>query len=357
MSNPIDHSDTSAEQPVVRSLCPADAEALDALIAARALGRELGPMPPGSAERTERLAALLRLLEPEAAADAPDDHRACAEQAVAAITAARQRERFAQQVQMLASPRRGLGVSFGQIAATAAVFLVGISLLIPTLERNRAESRRIACQGNLAQAGMALGSYAADHGGVLPRGPVQPGEVWWNVGQNAGNRNTAAGHAWHSNSAHLYILVRQGYISADRLACPENPAAPAPGRLTAQQRDWPSPQAVSYSYQNQYTAKPIHLDQDPSLAVLADKNPLFVARDGRLSFDAAASPITPSRMHGNRGQNVLTAQGSVAWTIRPLITHPHTADGTNIEDNIWVLHGVSVYTGQPGRNDDSFLVP
>ena len=331
----------------LKHLCDKDAQALDALLDKQSGHLQL-TQSEEDAKRQQKVQQLLALLDtlPANDADADDD---LVEKTMARVAAAKQRERFATQVQMLAEPRRTLGVSFGQIAAAAVLMLVGASLLFPFLEQNRADANRIACNANLASAGMAFNQYAADFDSVLPRGQVHPGATWWNVGQQHHQGQTI-----QSNSAHLYILVRSGYLSADQLACPENVHAPL-GKLTRDHTDWDRPEAVSYSYQNQYTPQTIRVDLNPQLAVLADKNPLFVVRVGRMTFDNNAPETTPSRIHGNRGQNVLRADGSATWTLRPMVSCP----GTEGPDNIWMARGIRHYTGteSPASPDDSFLVP
>ncbi|MEM6756836.1 MAG: hypothetical protein AAF586_06685, partial [Planctomycetota bacterium] len=112
-----------------RSLCPADADALDALLAHRAVGADTGPLPPDSAERVAALRRLFAVLDTDApgadpaeAVDAEAD--ALLEQTVAAVAAARQRERFAEQIEMLRQPKMGLGFSWQRGLAAAAAFLL-----------------------------------------------------------------------------------------------------------------------------------------------------------------------------------------------------------------------------------------
>jgi hypothetical protein len=319
-------------------LSEADAQALDAALAA-------GHGADETDERQAQVRRLLSLLD-HCHADEPSEDLVA--QTIARAQNVRQQERFAQQVQMLGGSAGSIGVSWRQILAAAAVFLLGLSLLMPVLERQQRESRRVACASNLGVAGQSMQQYAAAHNQAMPRGPVRPGDFWWNVGQPAAGENEPI----RSNSAHLYILVRSRFLDADILTCPSNLYAPL-GQMTAEHRDWNRPQEVSFSYQNQYTAQPLRLDLNPDLAVLADRNPLFIVQGGRIVYDQGASPASPSRVHGSRGQNVLSAGGNVAWTIRPLVPHRQSAD------NFWTAVGVDQYTGRetPAEPDDSFLVP
>ena len=109
---------------------------------------------------------------------------------------------------------------------------------------------------------------------------------------------------------------------------------------------------MSYSYQNQYTPRPIRVALTPAaFAVLADKNPRFVPVADELRFDPGTAADAPTRLHRGEGQNVLSLDGQVRFTARP----------RNGDDQLWTLRGhAATYQGDehpaaPGV--DSFLVP
>lgn len=325
------------------SLCPADAEALDSVIAG------INAEDDQRADRVRGVLQLLSAVGPTATHRIEDAAQGeqLVQRTVDAAADQRQRERFAQQIEMFAEPRRTLGVGWRQVLSAAAVFLIGISLLMPVIEHNRTEAQKVACATNLAIAGSQMNAYAADFGGVLPRGPI--GDSWIKVGQP--DAVDAAGR-FQSNSAHLYLLIREGYVAPQRLACVANREATA-GPAGMGQVDWASPNAVSYSYQNQYTPRPIRIDRSrPQLAVLADKNPLFIVRDNRVVFDVDALTDAPSTLHRGLGQNILTLDGGVHWSRTPRVGD---------DDNVWVIRGYTGrYTGNEAPTDaqrDSFLVP
>lgn len=339
-------------------LSPEDAAAVDALLDRRGdPDAWKSALPPDQAARAERVSQLLALLELDPVEPAPDD---LTERTLARIAAQNQRLRFAEQVDMLREAPTGLGFGWRQFLSAAAIFVIGLSLLMPVLERSRAEAQRIACAANLQQAGMGFTRYAADFGGVLPRRSVEPGEVWWNVGDTGNAHRHAAARAdqsVNSNSAHLYLLFKSGYAAADALYCPTNTHT-TPDVLSRERDDWAAPEAVSFSYQNQYTPRPIRLETRPGLALLSDRNPLFVVKVGRVTFDPTTSALAPSRSHGSAGQNVLLADGTVTWTIRPMVQR----NGQDRRDNIWTIPNVTVYRGTeiPVIDEDqidSFLVP
>lgn len=343
-------ADSSTDQPVwIRHLSEDDAQALDALLAAVNRDDQVGLAQQRDPERTRRVQALLGLLDylPEH----EDDPRRV-QRTLEAVRAQQQRQRFlVAQHEMGPAVEPGFGFGWRHIGMVAVAVTLAFSLLLPVLEHNRAEAERLACASNLRVAGMGFNQYAQDHDGVLPRGRVQPGAPWWHVGEIPSERDAVD----RSNSAHLYLLVRGGgYVDADDLACPTNPHAPI-GEMTWQHHDWRSPEEVSYSYQNQYTERPWRMDRQAHMAVLADKNPLFVARQGRVIFDDQTPFDAPSRAHNRRGQNVLLLDGRVSWTVSPVLRQP----GQFGQTNIWVAEGVERYTGTelPGSREDSFLVP
>lgn len=248
-----------------------------------------------------------------------------------------------QRTAMMFDARRrlpALSISMPEIAAIAAMILMAISLGLPMLTRHRDDARRLACESNLATAGVALSQYANDYDGIMPRGDSRPGTAWWKVG------NESDGNA-QSNSANLYLMARQNYINPTSLSCPNNEHAPA--NLTRDMHDWPEYNAVSYSYQNQYTPKATQLNQNNMLAVLADKNPLFYADGKELHHLADFEPNLPSMRHNRQGQNILLSSGSVQWSRNPVVRG----------DNIWLVSGVDNYTGTetPRSINDAFLVP
>jgi hypothetical protein len=350
-----------AEWPV---LCDEDGLLLEALIEARAKGHDTTPVLADDVERFEKLRGVLSLLDQDTHAGAEQSEASVlnrVQSTLEAIERSRQRDRFAQQIDMmrLAPPARGIGVSWRQVVGAAAVFLLAVSVILPTIDRTRAEANRAACLGNLATAGQAIGNYAADFAGMLPRGKSVPGSPWWNVGRpDAVDR---AGNVY-SNSAHLYRLVNTRYIDADKLACVTNEYAPRHGQMTVHQLDWNTPLAISYSYQNQFTPEPIRVnDASPILAVLADKNPLFVVKGDRVAFDANAPLTSPSVLHRAQGQNVLKIDGSAGWSASPVVTHDNTLPTFSTrEDNIWSVFGIDRYQGNETPSmptQDAFLVP
>jgi hypothetical protein len=325
------------------TLSPADAEALEAVMSraeslgqdGKAAGRQTtwNHLPPDLAQRAGRADALIQLIRQCPAEEPSDD---LVRRTLDHVAQVRQRERFAQQAQSLAMP--AVAFRWSELIAVAAVLLISLSLVWPALERSRDEARRAACAGNLADAGVAISQYGADNAGMMPRGKTRPNSPWGNTGKKPG----ADGYV-ESNSYNLFLLSRRHYLNVDTLACPGNPDALL--SATPDMVDWATPETVSYSYQNQYTAEPISLDDVRDLALMADKNPLFTGP----IYNRDLMPTSPSDQHGRVGQNILNVAGNVLWSSDPLLRG----------DNIWLPQGVDPadITGRetPANASDSFL--
>ena len=224
--------------------------------------------------------------------------------------------------------------SFRELMTLAAAAVVTIAIVLPSFRRAQQLSRRSLCQDKVAQVGAALGHFASGHDGRLPT--TSTSEDLW-LPQN--------GQAYASNSAGLFQLVRQ------RLAGPEMFQCPSTGEQTfairAGMTDFPSPKAISYSYQHSLNARlMLHL-LDAKMAILADDTPVFV--DGR--FRPAGLKCEVSENHSDDGQNVLYPDGAVVWTT-------HSRVGVD-QDNIFLAGDISNYTGRerPAHETDSFLLP
>lgn len=236
---------------------------------------------------------------------------------------------------------------WSELIAVAAVLMIAVSLFWPMMAKTRSDAMRVACASNLQTAGIGLQNYAWDNGRVLPRYQTTLGSVWWNVGQPVQDGLV------QSNSAHLYKLRRENYVSAATLNCPTN--GEAPQQLATSAFDWPNPRAVSYSYQNQYTAEPVRVGRTGSMVILADKNPLFTPQvdpatgANAVAFDAAHGLDIPGNRHAKPGQQVLLIDGSSLWA------QSNSING----DNFYTVRNVQTYRGteSPSIAGDSFVVP
>ena len=67
--------------------------------------------------------------------------------------------------------------NWGDIAAVAAVLVLIVGVLFPTLGHTRQKYWQRRCQSQLANIHAGLASYVADHEGRLPRVPMATGSV------------------------------------------------------------------------------------------------------------------------------------------------------------------------------------
>ncbi|MCC7204500.1 MAG: hypothetical protein IT441_05425 [Phycisphaeraceae bacterium] len=351
-----------------KQLTPADAQAVDAAVSRLNLtpGTEGQQADPARVQRARAIFSLVSLYP------TGDPSTDLVSRTLAKVDEARQRERFRRQVEAL-SRGGSPGWRWTDMAAAAAVLIAAFSLLWPSMGQMRSQSRRVACSQNLAAAGQGIGSFAADHQGQMLRyGSIAapaaaPGNPWYEVGRDNADQPQQAGQAprtIRSNSAQLYLLIRRGYVNPAILACPEN--ANAVPNVDPRATDWPKPAAVSYSYQNQFTRRPLTLDQASGMAILADKNPLLMIRidprTGRatLIFRKDLPQDAASAQHGQAGQNILRGDGSAVWSDKPWLPNSAQAKPSPAgQDNIWLIEGLDHYDGHetPEQMNDSHLVP
>ena len=238
------------------------------------------------------------------------------------------------------------------ITAAAAVFLF-VSLLFPSVGFMRQRYARTHCGAHLAGVYEGFCSYVSDHDGLLPAVATTPGSPWWKVGYQ-GREN-------HSNTRRPWLLVKNGYVPADRFLCPgrrEPYGVSYDGFKVQNLSDFPSRIYIQYSVR---IACPTSDDRDlrQKGVLMADRNPLSEGLPSdfseRPSVQLGEGLMTAnSRNHKNRGQNALLYDGSVEF-----VKARHTSIS---EDDIYVVQGMSCGTEVsgcevPSCSADIFLAP
>ncbi len=240
-----------------------------------------------------------------------------------------------------------------EVAAIAAVVLAVSGIGFPVFSNMRQSSWKTVCLAKFGGIGQAVTRYAEDHEGHLPSVPIEAGSPWYRVGQQ-GSEN-------QSNTRHLWILIRSGYVPPDLFVCPgHRQSRPFVGdsEKIAGLCDFPCRKNISYSYQ--LICSNTKLDLTGAALLLADRNPLFeniYCNPGDQSnseeFHVRPDPQLLARMssnHRGQGQNILRRDGSADFL------KERTLNG----DDIFTRQGISLYRGTETPctdGTDNFLVP
>lgn len=243
--------------------------------------------------------------------------------------------------------------NWGDIAAVAAVLVLFVGVVLPTLGFARQKYWQSRCQANLGGVQEGLASYAGDFNGEFPSVATEVGAPWWKVGYQ-GPEN-------HSNTRRGWVLVRQGYVSPDKFLCP---ARRVDGHVSFDQlkvedySDFPNRRFIGFSIR---IGSPQSKESDLSArnVLMADLNPIaeMLPADHSASVNLRLCDELlngNSRNHGGRGQNVLLGDGAVQF-----IRQRHTSLS---DDDIYTLSEMSdgcriLGYERPSRDGDAFLAP
>lgn len=384
MTDPIANSISGESAPPV-ALGESDSAALDALIEA---GMEIEKVPGQMRERAARIGALLGLLDAEhVSCDAAlvdvtiqriarhaepvlssEDAEALDSWALAGYDAdhtpaslrdrAKRHQQLASAVvesEIVATPllvertfqavaakvaaNRAQGIitptsrgwRMSDFVSMAAMVLIGVSILWPTMSFVSQKGRQLSCQSNLGSVASAMSLYAGNHRNSLPVATAGFGGLpWWNVTPEKPQ----------ANSANLFTLARTGYAKLRDLACSGNPKAEV-GEVKKGAYDWSNLGTISYSYQiMDGDARPnwhrVSAESPASIVVLADRSPVVLHAFNKEVID----PMENSPNHCGKGQFVLFADGNVAW-----LSTPQRSDG----DNIWLPRAIEIIIQQAAK--------
>ena len=309
-----------------------DAQALDAMLDLRRQGLSDGPMPAGVRERTAGVANVLGLLDRAGDESIPAD---LAERTMEAIERDRttRQQRTALSTMQIASDRAG-SIGIRQIATTAALLLMAVSILLPMLSNAQHNAKIAQCSENLAGLGTDLQSIAFDnkgmtHRSVKPTSPAEP-DVYNPLAKFA--RTGVDGTPLPANEAGYFVLLDEQRITSRHLACP-----------TGGKNDT----SALYNGQNPAAGGPFRVFFKPR-PIFADTNPLYKVTNRGLVRQDGVADMSRSLNHNAAGQNVLISDGSVQWMIRPAIQNDASAS-----DNIWLYQP----NEKADKVDDIFLTP
>ena len=242
----------------------------------------------------------------------------------------------------------------GKRLAIAALFMIVGSVLFTTFKAvtgyARHKSQRQQCQLQQSSIFEGLGNYMSDHDGKQPFVSTASGAPWWKVGDQ-GNEN-------QSNTRHVYLLAKDGYVNLDDFVCPgcqkcENP------QITPDQiktfKDFPNRNYISFSFKI-FTGNSANEKLQCRRVIMADRNPLFETLpqdyNNPLKIRLNKKLLNAnSNNHNSRGQNVLFGDGRVEF-----LKTRHIGIS---EDDIFTLQDTDIYQGYevPSRETDFFLAP
>jgi type II secretory pathway pseudopilin PulG len=280
--------------------------------------------------------AITRLIALMAAAPPPEAPAGLAQRTIQRVRTIRQTEALIAD-QQHQRPVSLSTFSMRELIAVAAVVVLMVALLVPSMQQARYIGMRSQCAANVGQIGAAMNHAANQHQDVLLSAPA-PLDRWMSDG-----RVTAG-------SSGLFRLVKERLAEPDVFQCPC--AGGQSFTLTQDMLDFPSTRHVGYS--SQYCLRGPIRRNDPVLqpvahemALLADATPVFPG--GLFRPDRVDRAVSDN--HPDGGQNVLYLDWHVFWTDRSDV-------GVN-GDNIWLIDDVTNYTGreQPASPIDSFLLP
>lgn len=282
--------------------------------------------------------------------------------------------------------------AFTYIEFLAILAIVGIllAIFVPYTQWLNERDRRLVCEDNLRQLRDALQDYARDNdrGSEVPDYP----RVTYDAAVNRDGYTAFTGPdaadpfsapvAPSDVTASLWLLVRGRYVTdLNVFICPSTRGradrlTDGRGRPVAQEdrSNFRSPANLSYSYASPFSGFAGYMLNSDWLggqfALMADLNPGKVAAS--VPYDA--SPLDLARAnshnHGQAGQNVLYADGSVEFETTPYcgVRPPGADNGDNIysalaaeplsgKSPFWAGNG---YVGRqygPSYKWDSYLVP
>jgi hypothetical protein len=230
------------------------------------------------------------------------------------------------------------------------VILIVAGIWFAPLNFARQKYYQVRCQAQLARISEGIQRYMGEHDGQMPAVAMAAGAPWWKVGyQGSGN---------YSNTRHLWLLPRGGYVEPADFVCPGAKVGPLvllDGSQVKDYNDFPNRRHVTFSFRLRCN-KPRGTHTAGQKILISDLNPLFevLPRPDTKTFviqlNKELSNLN-SINHNRKGQNVLLDDGSVKF----LKTRRFGAT----EDDIFTLQNTEVYQGVevPQCETDTFLAP
>ncbi len=215
------------------------------------------------------------------------------------------------------------GFTLVELLVVIAIIALLVAILLPTLTRAKDLARQTACASNLSGLGKAMGLYAVNNDGVLPRtvavAVIRLGD-WHtpyfksNIAASAQDALTklfeAGGDKRGCPTASLFLLVRKDYIAPGIFICPsDSDGVPYVLEdelsLVMDVNDmFNCSYSLSYPWGNNVTW---NITGKSDFVLMSDLSPIGLANVQ--NSDESGN----SKIHGGDGQNALTLSGAVKW--------------------------------------------
>ncbi|HSU67330.1 MAG TPA: type II secretion system protein [Tepidisphaeraceae bacterium] len=286
---------------------------------------------------------------------------------------------------MSSGRQRDRAFSLVELLVVIGIVAILISIFVPYVVNMRETEHRARCAANLRTLMQGLQSYAKLNRPLFP-------QVVYDAAHNPNGYTAFTGAAApdpfardsqvrpNDVTASLWLLVRTGLAQPRLFVCPSTRDLPDPADPAEWKRrsNFSGNQFLSYSYASPFSSAASYKLNEylPSdFALMADKNPGIVSRTGsnvtKPNYDSPPLELAQanSNNHGRAGQNVLYADGHVAFQITP---YCGTGSG-GMRDNIYTAlqrlplakgpnvpawtNGVVGPDIAPAWTGDSYLVP
>jgi prepilin-type processing-associated H-X9-DG protein len=223
---------------------------------------------------------------------------------------------------------------WADLGMAAGIFLAGVVVLLPAIQRSRAQAGLTACASNLRELGVGLNRYAMNNG-HFPSPPTDyPAGAYTIMLRETGNLPNASIIACPCNQGdHSQPLAPEFAKMADVTAL----------RPDACRNKFRNAYAYTAGFERNGQFAPMPLRPSFSLPVLADQPP----HDGLGVILEGNSPD-----HGGTGQNVLFSDGHVGWMHNRyrdrndpdiyLNHHKRPAPGVDVHDAVLVPSTFSI---------------
>lgn len=217
------------------------------------------------------------------------------------------------------------GFTLVELLVVIAIIALLVSILLPTLTRAKDLARQAACGSGLSGIGKAMGLYAVNYDGILPK-TVEPAAGVWtspyavsNIATNVADAKDKLFKSVPNNkqgcpTASMFLLIRKAFIDPEALVCPADSDGSAynlPSVNLSRVMDINNMFNCSYSLSYAWgSTVNWNLTGQSGFVLMSDLSPV-----GLPGADPEAdNEDGNSQTHGGGdGQNALTLGGAVKW--------------------------------------------